>query len=413
VTLPDTQHAADTTGLRAFGIDLKMVAAQDVGGRDRDLLDAVMVDSTESAEHVAKVLTQALQDKAGSQLLTDQGSPYMAKQTLELLDALDVEHAPQREADPQGKATIERAFGTCKQMLEPLLSITDRMAQALPQLADLDLARATVTVLMTLLLRAYQAGARAAHRADEQRGGLNEQALARAAAEQRDSARADARSVRLLLTRIHGAYDLPGSPQAFIRNLRGFGLPVLQESERRFCSQVHRDDIRNRKSYFAAIACKVAEEFRRRHAQRQAEGEANRKIEQTHDQYQQQMQHWHSHPQRWLHDALDAIAAQWRPARRLLFCEGKGFGLAWLEDALQRLVQLHGDHAADLARGVIQDWSLQRLNALGQDGIDAVLRAAQPYLETLPAPAETLLFPAHIVSDILKSTGPPARSAPP
>ncbi|MDH5676868.1 MAG: hypothetical protein OEZ06_32430, partial [Myxococcales bacterium] len=152
-----------------------------------------------------------------AQLLTDQGSPYMAKQTLELLDALDVEHAPQREADPQGKATIERAFGTCKQMLEPLLSLTDRMAQALPQLADLDLARATVTVLMTLLLRAYQAGARAAHRADEQRGGLNEQALARAAAEQRDSARADDRSVRLLLTRIHGAYDLPGSPQAFIR----------------------------------------------------------------------------------------------------------------------------------------------------------------------------------------------------
>jgi len=104
--------------------------------------------------------------------------------------------------------TQSRAFGTCKQMLEPLLSITDRMAQALPQLADLDLARATVTVLMTLLLRAYQAGARAAHRAVEPRGGLDEQALARAAAEQRDSARADDRSVRLLLTRIHGAYEL-------------------------------------------------------------------------------------------------------------------------------------------------------------------------------------------------------------
>jgi len=106
-------------------------------------------------------------------------------------------------------------------------------------------------------------------------------------------------------------------------------------------------------------------------------------------------------------------SAQWRPARRLLFCEGKGFGLAWLEDALQRLVQVHGDHAADITRGVIQDWSLQRLSALDRDGIDAVLRAAQPYLETLPAPDETLLFPAHIVSDILKSTGPPARSAPP
>ena len=68
VTLPDTQHAADPAGLRAFGIDLEMVAAQDVGGRDRDLLDAVIIDPTKSAERVAKVLTQALQDKAGAQL---------------------------------------------------------------------------------------------------------------------------------------------------------------------------------------------------------------------------------------------------------------------------------------------------------------------------------------------------------
>ncbi|MDH5674285.1 MAG: hypothetical protein OEZ06_19180 [Myxococcales bacterium] len=56
-----------------------MVAAQDVGGRERDPLDAVKVDSTESAEHVAKVRTEALRDKAGTRLLTDRGSPYMAR----------------------------------------------------------------------------------------------------------------------------------------------------------------------------------------------------------------------------------------------------------------------------------------------------------------------------------------------
>ena len=79
VVLPDTQIAADTTDLQAFGVPLKLVAAQDIGGRDQDLFDSIIIDDRESADHVVQVITETLGDKEGQQVLTDQGTPYLAK----------------------------------------------------------------------------------------------------------------------------------------------------------------------------------------------------------------------------------------------------------------------------------------------------------------------------------------------
>ena len=50
-----------------------------------------------------RVLTEALAERPGSQVLTDQGTPYMAAATRDALDALGAEHAPQKEGDPCGK----------------------------------------------------------------------------------------------------------------------------------------------------------------------------------------------------------------------------------------------------------------------------------------------------------------------
>lgn len=49
--------------------------------------------------------------------------------------------------------------------MRPLLAITDRLADAVEALRNVELAKALTTVLLTAQLRAYQAGARAAHRA--------------------------------------------------------------------------------------------------------------------------------------------------------------------------------------------------------------------------------------------------------
>jgi hypothetical protein len=103
VVLPDTQHAADTTDLCAFGVPLKLIAVQDVGGRGQDLFDAILIDDTESAERVVDVVTRACASSPGAQMLTDQGTPYMAERTREALRDLELEHAPQKEGDPRGK----------------------------------------------------------------------------------------------------------------------------------------------------------------------------------------------------------------------------------------------------------------------------------------------------------------------
>ncbi|MCG8418469.1 MAG: hypothetical protein MJE77_11055, partial [Proteobacteria bacterium] len=165
VTIPDDQFAADTTELRAFGLRLKLIATQDVGGRDQSLLDAIIVDDHESADLVVKVITKSLAERPGAQLLSDQGTPYLATTTRQALEQLQAEHAVQKQGHPQGKATLERAFGTIKHIAGPILSLTNRLASTLDGLAQPDLAIAASTLLLTALLRAYQAGARASRRA--------------------------------------------------------------------------------------------------------------------------------------------------------------------------------------------------------------------------------------------------------
>jgi transposase InsO family protein len=142
VTLPDTQFAADTTDLNVFGIKLKLIASQDVGGRDNDLLEDVIVDDRESAAHVEQVLNQSLAGLEGAQAITDQGTPYLAEATRKPLEDIQVDHAPQREGDPLGKATIERAFGTVKTIAAPLFDLTGRLADKCPSLREPGFAKA-------------------------------------------------------------------------------------------------------------------------------------------------------------------------------------------------------------------------------------------------------------------------------
>jgi transposase InsO family protein len=410
--LPDTQHAADTTDVRAFGVGLKLIAVQDVGGRDQDLLDAVVVDDHESAELVTRALEQALAELPGAQLLTDQGTPYMAKETLDALARLGVEHAPQKEGDPQGKSTVERAFGTLKSIAAPLLAITDKLAARVPALANPELARATVHVLVTALLRAYQAGARATRRALDARGAISPDELARAATEQRGVARADERSSRLILARIHEAYALPGAARTFADQYRRYSPAVLLEAEKRFASQVHRDDIRDRKSYFAAILRAVSDEQRRARNRELRDHELHERIERDLRAHDAQLARWRQDPASWLRDALDALAAEWIPAAGSLLLGGAGIGRAWLRGAIERLVALDASAAHDIASALLRDWSRANLDRLGPEAIDAVLAAAHPHLDAIPKVDDTHDCAARFASAMLPSTGPPRRPAP-
>jgi hypothetical protein len=411
VTVPETQIAADTTDLSAFGVPLKLIAAQDVGGRDADLLSSVIVSDHESAELVARVLSEALDDLPGAQAITDQGTPYLAEHTRAALDELEVEHAVQREADPLGKATIERAFGSVKALARPLLGLTDRLAAAVPTLAKPALARALTILLITALLRAYQAGARAARRADDARANVDQAALVRAAEQARERARADDQSARLLLEHIHTAYQIGGARQAFVRSFRRFALPALRAAERTFAAQAHRDDIKNRTAYFARLVRIADDQFREDQARRWRERDRRDRFDRERKLFDDQHQRWRDDPTAHLADALDAVAAHYIDGR-LLF-DGVGPGTAWMRISIDRLAAAHGaDHARDIADGVFAAFARATSDRLGPDGIaavHAVLNRHLPRPNTDNTPSCAARFAAIVGVAGLKPRPPPSN----
>jgi hypothetical protein len=414
--LPQTQLAADTTDLTAFGVPLKLVAAQDVGGRDQDLLDSVVIDDYESAEVVVRLFSQALAGLQGAQALTDQGTPYMAQETARALDELEAEHAPQREGDPRAKATIERAFESVKVVAGPILALTDRLAAVIPALRDAALAKAAARLVVTAVLRAYQHGARAARRALDERGGLCADELSRLAARHREDARATDRSARLLLGHIHDLYALPGARKTFVDDLRLYPLEVLRRAEQAFRSQVHRDDIRDRRSYFAAIVRRFNDDYRREQARIEREHAQLQRLNEQCAADKARDETRRAAPAAFLREALEAIAAMWSFERSELLFGGVGLGTGLLRRALAVLVERHGPIAArDVARGVFVDFAHDWSDRLGAAGLAAVERHLLLKLDEViptdslrpchPSNASTTLDPAG-----LKQRPPPSAA---
>ena len=357
VTLPKTQIAGDTTDVKAFGVGLKLTAAQDIGGRDAALLESFVIEPEDNAEHVIEVFTAALTGLAGAQAITDQGTPYMAQATRDALEALQAEHAPQREGHPQGKATIERAFRTVKSIAEPILNLTNRVAELIPQLQNADIAAHSLRLIIASLLRAYQCGARMTREAIQARDGASLQELERLAEQSRQGAIARETSARQFLAHVHELYCIPGSVQSFIRRLRAYPIDVLREAERQFRTQVHRNDIRDRASYYFAIVRTCHEQFvnDQRRVRREQQEQLQRQTQSA--QHDALLKRWRAEPDTWLRAALDFLAVQWRDDR--LVCEGHGVGLGYLRASLSLLFTLHDPATAiNLALGV---WSAFQL----------------------------------------------------
>jgi uncharacterized protein YjeT (DUF2065 family) len=388
--LPGVQFGSDTTDLRAFDVGLKLIGGQDIGGRDRDLLDTVIIDDHEDAQLVEKMMIDALRGLQGAQMLTDQGTPYMAESIKAAMARLEVEHAPQKEGDPQGKSTVERAFKSIKSFAGPLLDLTNHIAAAVPQLKDVALAKAATAVLITALLRAYQAGGRAARRACQQVGKLSEEQLVAAAEKAREAARALDRSARLFLAHVHQIYGLTRNETTFVNQLRLYPLPVLQDAERRFRTAVHRADIRDRSSYFAAIVRDCHHAFKAGRARQQAQDERRAILEADCARAAAQWRACETEPVAHLRKALDLIAHQWQPKTQTLLADGVGLGTAWLRQAVVAMLQQYGPIAArDVGSSLFRDFERARQSDLGKAGVRAVQGVLERILATsLTVPAQ-------------------------
>lgn len=407
VTVPGDQVAGDTTDLRAFGVPLKLIATQDIGGRDRALLDAIIVDDHESADLVVQVITESLAGRPGAQFVSDQGTPYLATKTREALGELEAEHAIQKEGDPLGKATIERAFGSVKRFASPLLELTNRIALQLGCLSQPDVAIAATTLLLTALLRAYQAGARASHRACRERPNDSDQ-FERVAEQSRHRARADQRSARLVLAHIHGAYDIDRPLADFVRQFRTFPVAVLRQAETSFARQAHRADIKNRTAYFAKLVSIANDEHRKQQARRWRDRE-DTEIRHCHQRrVQAERAAWHANPAAWLRDALDLVVKQWTGSSLLL--DGAGVS-TWVRQSLARLTDLHGPQARDVAAGVFRAFEQTYSPTIGPAGIAAVEAVLQCQLDAIPTSNSTPSSAARFAA-MVRATGSTPRPPP-
>jgi hypothetical protein len=360
VTAPGIQAMADTTDWELFGVPLKIVAVQDPGNRKQKLWESFAVDSTENAELVVTVAAEALSETPGMQFICDQGTPYMAQATAQALESMEIDHTPQREGTPTAKATKERAFGVVKQALRPLVDLSRRVAEKVPALRRPDLAQALGRLLLAVYLRVYEVAPREGGHPLE---GEDAETLRVIIEEQRENARAEETSKRLLLTTMHNAYDLCGSRDRFIRAHRHFSLEDIQEAEtylRERAGKPWWGEIKNYQAYFGAVLRNVSAKNRKRRAEerRRKLRRAQEAKERTKEQQAlaAKAQRLKNHPELHLQEGLDLVAAQWRPKDRVLLFQGRGPGGRFILEALQSLREHDSYNVTDRAEAAWRTW---------------------------------------------------------
>lgn len=395
VTPPGVQAMADTTDWALFGVPLKVLAVQDPGARGVRLWDASAVETSEDAEKVIAVVQESLADRPGTQLVTDQGTPYMAEATAQALQDLELEHAPQKEADPLGKSTLERSFRSVKDALAPIARLTARLAEAVPALGHPDFAAAAGRLLVGTFLdvdrRAREGALRAA-------GAPHPDDFHLLADQARTRSRADARSRRLALARIHEEYDFPGSSAAFIRRFRRHLVADIVEAERSMGTGACRCHARACDRYFAAILRRVADEHGRRRAAERRRRLQEQLTRREQDRLRDIARHREDHPDEWLLAALDRVAVQWQPdTERFVLGRSDPFRGELLR-ALRRLAELHPLSARDRAEAAWTRWARTH-NELGPAATAAVREGLLRSLrETLaPTPPSTSDLAASIL----------------
>jgi len=377
VTLPGVQTVADTTYWEFLDVPLRVVGTQDPGQRKERLWESFAIDTSEDSDLVIQAIAEATKDREGSQVITDQGSPYMSEATEAALETLECEHAPQREGRPTDKATKERAFRTVKEALAPVVDLSRRLARRFPVLKKPSLARRIGKLLLSVYLHVYEAAPRVA---GHPLAGRDAEELRAIVEEQRDKARMEGRSKRLLLKAIHREYHLNGSPERFVRTYRDHALEDIQQAERELRRKACRCRTRACDQYFGGILRNVAEKNGQRRSQERRlvlrQAEQRRWLKQGTDLLRQRRQLGREDPHALLAEGLDLIAIQWQADTESLFAGGEGLGVALLGMALSGIESQDELAVPDRAEAAFQLWRARRPgdSAGLQDAVHDILR---------------------------------------
>jgi hypothetical protein len=418
VTLPGHQAMADTSDFSLFDVPLKIVAVQDPGNRDKELWKSFAVDDHEDSEVVIGVVRDALADFPGTQLITDQGTPYLAKSAQEAYDAMELEHAPQKARTPTAKATLERSFLTVKSALAPLCGLTAKLAEAVPALKNTTLAKHLGRLLIATFLRVYAA-------AENSSGGerSDDPVVLEAVAErQREKGRAEPRSAKLLLESIFDRDQFEGSKKQFVKAHRRHHPDDVQEAERRLGWRACRCYAKVCDRYFTAILRNVAEAAAvRRKRERQERLDRNERHKRNVEAHAER-EYFAANPEEWIARGLRLVATHYQPEKDALFNAGVGRGTGQIREALAELRAVSPTALIDRVEVGWRKW-------LNEDPLPAAVSLVREVLwqileETLPAEtagqetaAVAILFPGPKPEEIQRPSAgldlrfEPARSA--
>lgn len=352
VTLPGLQAMPDTSNWELFGVPLKVVAIQDPGDRHRELWKGFQIDDHEDHELVVQVVKEALEEQPGTQLLTDQGTPYLAEAARDAYDELALEHHPQKEGTPTERATLERSFRTVKDALAPLERLSRRLAEAMPALGSKTLAISVGRLLVAVFLRVYLA----ARQGVEVERPQDLQVLEALAEQQREKACAEDRSAKLALRRIHRAYRLGGSERGFVGAHSRYRVEDILEAERRMGWRACRCHAGHCDRYYAAILRNVAIESQQRRKRERRELLERKELEEKYRRARQLRKELENDPERWVAHALVFLGAQYHARKDELRFQGSGIGRAQLENALEHLAKESALSVRDRAEVGWQQW---------------------------------------------------------
>jgi hypothetical protein len=236
ITLPDVQSMSDTSEWEIFGVKLKVTAAMDPGNRHRQRWQAFAVEAAETSETIANTIGRAVGDRPGTQVITDQGSSFLADLSRAAYDAVHADHAPCAEGAPTQKAPLEHSFGEVKRLLHPLAALTRKLARLIPALRRADIARPVAALLLATYLRVFELGHRDRPHPLE---GADPQLLRDIADEQRERARHEFDSKRMLLGEIFDGLGCTGSRDGFIRKHRHHHLDDIRAAQRMLVNNWH------------------------------------------------------------------------------------------------------------------------------------------------------------------------------
>lgn len=383
ITAPGLQLMGDTTDWELFGIPLKIMANMDPGERQRKLWESFKVDIKESSEAIIKNIGEIGHE--GKQLITDQGTPYLAELADREYERMGLEHEPQKEGTPTEKAPLERSFRKVKDALAPITRISNVIAGIIPSLKDSRLAISVGRLLIAIFLKIYLEGRSHINHPLE---GKSPEIVRAVVEDQRERARAEGRSKRLLLKAIHREFFMDGSEDGFVRAFRNHALEDIKEAERRLRDKACRCIAKRCDRYFGGILRNVSDQARvKRRALREEKikSEEQSRKEQERDAKRKFLE---DNPPEAIQHGLDMLALLWSPKEGEVFLGGVGPGPYYLRHSFSRIKELTPLSAIDEINAGLKVWEGRRtdLEPAITEGVKKVFNRLLAEFEPFPQP---------------------------